>query len=144
MSVFDPMFGRRAIVAYPSRGQWAREKSISDTEMYSGLRKHVIPDTIHTNMQLFTHTHTNLFQPVSDIRAIIMLTPLTMRKLSHGVTTPNSLVSLRGVSSIFKPQPHVSMFRRWNDSCLLKVLELVHDTAAAAATKSSGAAWLSE
>lgn len=38
MSMFDPMFGWKDTVAYPGRGQWAQEKSISDTEMYSGIQ----------------------------------------------------------------------------------------------------------
>lgn len=38
MSMFDPMFGWKDAVAYAGIGQWAQEKSISDTEMYSGIQ----------------------------------------------------------------------------------------------------------
>lgn len=36
MSMFDPVSGWKDTAAYPGRGQRAPEKSISDTEMYSG------------------------------------------------------------------------------------------------------------
>lgn len=38
MSMFDPVFLQKAIVAYPARGQRAQWKSISDTSMCAGIQ----------------------------------------------------------------------------------------------------------
>lgn len=45
--MFHPLFVWKGIAAHAGGGQQAPEKSISDAEMYSGLRKHVSTDTIH-------------------------------------------------------------------------------------------------